>query len=121
VSFVLLWLAVGTLGGLASAARFLIDVVVSAGWSGRLPAGTLLVNLSGSVILGLLVGIALSGDAYLLAGTAVIGSYTTFSSWLLESYRLGQDGRRWLLVVNIAASLVLGVAAVALGQLIAGG
>jgi CrcB protein len=121
MSFILLWLGVGLLGGLAAAARFLIDATVSADTAGRFPAGTLAVNLSGSVLLGLLVGIALRGDAYLLAGTAVIGSYTTFSTWMLESHRLGEDEERWLLVANIAASLALGVAAVALGQLIGGG
>jgi CrcB protein len=121
MSFILLWLGVGLLGGVAAAARFVIDAVVSAGSAGRFPAGTLVVNLSGSVMLGLLVGIAVRGNAYLLAGTALIGSYTTFSTWMLESHRLAEDDRRWLLVANIAASLVLGLAAVALGQTIGGG
>ena len=121
MSFVLLWLGVGVLGGLGALARFLLDAVVSANTGAQFPLGTLLVNLSGSAVLGLLVGIALRGDAYLLAGTAVIGSYTTFSTWLFESHRLAEDGRRWLLVVNIAASLVLGVAAAALGRVIGAG
>ena len=120
MSFLLLWLCVGVLGGLAAAARFLLDAVVSSGAGGQAPVGTLMVNLSGSVVLGLLVGVALAGDAYLLAGTAVIGSYTTFSTWMLESQRLGEDGRRWILLANVAASLVLGVAAAALGRAIGG-
>jgi CrcB protein len=121
MSFILLWLGVGLLGGLAAVARFVIDAIVSGGSGGRFPAGTLAVNLSGSLLLGVLVGVALHGNAYLLAGTAVIGSYTTFSTWMLESHRLGEDGRRWLLSVNILASLALGVAAVALGRVIGGG
>jgi CrcB protein len=120
MSFPLLWLGVGVLGGLAAAARFLLDAIVSSGAGGQTPVGTLVVNLSGSVLLGLLVGIALGGDAYLLAGTAVIGSYTTFSTWMFESHRLAEDGRRWILLVNVAASLVLGVAAAALGRAIGG-
>ncbi len=121
MSFVALWLAVGVLGGLGALARFLLDALVSANTGARFPLGTLLVNLSGALVLGLLVGIALSGDAYLLTGTAVIGSYTTFSTWMLESHRLAEDGRRWLLGANVALSLLLGVGAAAAGRLIGGG
>jgi CrcB protein len=118
MSFVALWLAVGVLGGLGALARFLLDALVSSASGARFPLGTLLVNLSGALVLGLLVGIALSGEEYLLAGTAVIGSYTTFSTWMLESHRLAEDGLRWLLWANVALSLVLGVGAAALGRLL---
>jgi fluoride exporter len=121
MSFVLLWLAVGVLGGLGAIARFLLDALVSANTGARFPLGTLLVNASGAFALGVLVGVALQGDAYLLAGTAVIGSYTTFSTWMLESHRLAEDGRRRLLAANIALSLLLGVGAAALGRLVGGG
>ena len=66
--------------------------VVSASTGGRFPLGTLIVNLSGALVLGIIVGLALHGNAYLLAGTAVIGSYTTFSTWMFESHRLAEDG-----------------------------
>jgi len=121
MSFVALWLAVGALGGLGALARFLLDALVSSASGARFPLGTLLVNLSGALVLGLLVGISLSGDAYLLAGTAVIGSYTTFSTWILESHRLAEDGQRWLLWANIGLSLALGVGAAALGRLLGAG
>jgi CrcB protein len=121
LSAVALWAAVGVLGGLGALARFLLDARVSASAGARFPFGTLLVNLSGAILLGVLAGAAVHGDDYLLAGTAVIGSYTTFSTWMLESHRLGESARTWLLSVNVAASLVLGVAAVALGRLIGGG
>lgn len=121
MSFVALWLAVGVLGGLGAIARFLIDARVSDVGSAQFPLGTLVVNLSGSLVLGVLVGVALSGDAYLLTGTAVIGSYTTFSTWMLESHRLAEDGRRRLLAANVVLSLVIGVGAAALGRLLGGG
>ncbi len=56
MSFVLLWLAVGVLGGLGAIARFLLDALVSASTGARFPLGTLVVNLSGALVLGVLVG-----------------------------------------------------------------
>ncbi|HEY4812168.1 MAG TPA: fluoride efflux transporter CrcB [Solirubrobacteraceae bacterium] len=121
MSFVALWLGVGVLGGVGAIARFLLDALVSTNTGARFPFGTIVVNLSGALVLGLLVGLAVSGNAYLLAGTAVIGSYTTFSTWMLESHRLAEDGLRWLLWANVAFSLVLGVGAAALGRLLGAG
>lgn len=116
-----MWVGVGLLGGAGSIARFLVDGATSARFARAFPLGTLVVNLSGSALLGLLAGLALSSDAYLLAGTATIGSYTTFSTWSLESQRLAEEGSRWLTLANVVGSLVLGVAAAALGHAIGGG
>jgi fluoride exporter len=121
VSFLALWLGVGLLGGLGALARFAVDALVSASTGARFPFGTMLVNLSGALILGLLVGVSLHGDAYLLMGTAVIGSYTTFSTWMLESHRLAEDGSGLLLGANIVLSLLLGLGAAELGRLLGGG
>jgi len=122
LSGVLLWAGVGALGGVAALARVLVDELVARTVTEHLPVGTLVVNLSGSVALGVLVGASVTGDAYLLAGTAVLGSYTTFSTWMLESRTFAAEGRPGVLAaaVNIALSLVAGVAAVALGRAIAG-
>ena len=74
-------------------------------------------NVSGAVILGCsLSGLALSDDAALLAGTAAVGSYTTFSTWMLETQRLTEERQYRPAIVNIVASLALGVAAAALGK-----
>ena len=54
----------------------------------------------------------------LLAGTAAVGSYTTFSTWMLESQRLTEERRGGLAGLNIVLSLVLGIAAAALGEVI---
>lgn len=121
MSFLALWLGVGVLGGLGALARFLLDGIVSGAASSRFPLGTLAVNLSGTLALGVLVGAALHGNAYLLAGTATIGSYTTFSTWMLESHRSGEDGHAAVLFANVALSLTLGLAAAELGRTIAGG
>jgi fluoride exporter len=118
---VLVWAAVALLGGAGALLRFGVDGFVAerVGASTEFPWGTFAVNISGAFLLGLLAGAALHGDALLLAGTATLGSYTTFSTWMLETHRLGEDGELWLGVLNIVLSLAAGVAAAALGRAIA--
>ena len=80
------------------------------------PWGTLAVNLSGAFTLGVLAGATISEDAYRLAGTGLLGAYTTFSTWALESHRLAEDGRGRLGAANLVASLLAGLAVAWLGQ-----
>ncbi|MGH3292578.1 MAG: fluoride efflux transporter CrcB [Trebonia sp.] len=113
-----LWVAVTLIGGVGSVLRFYVDGIVTSAIGRDFPYGTLAVNLSGAMILGLLTGLALSGDTSLLAGTAAVGSYTTFSTWILESQRLAEERQYRKVVLNIVVSLVLGVVAAELGRLI---
>jgi CrcB protein len=115
---VLIWTAVVLIGGAGSVVRFLIDGVVSSAAGRDFPFGTMAVNLSGALVLGLLTGLALGHDQALLAGTAAVGSYTTFSTWMLETQRLAEERQYRKAIANVAVSLVLGVAAAALGRLI---
>jgi CrcB protein len=115
---VLVWAGVVLIGGAGSVARFLADGLVSSAAGRDFPFGTLVVNISGAVILGLLAGLALGSDQALLAGTAAVGSYTTFSTWMLESQRMAEERQHRKVILNVAGSLILGVAAAALGRLI---
>ena len=99
-------------------ARFLADGLVASAASRDFPFGTLAVNVSGAMILGLLTGLALGQDQALLAGTAAVGSYTTFSTWMFETDRLAEERQFHRAAANVIVSLVLGVAAAALGRLI---
>ena len=110
------WVGVAILGSLGSLARFLLDRTVSSRHSSSFPFGTLAVNASGALILGLLTGLALSGEALLLAGTATIGSYTTFSTWMLETHRLGEDGQFLQGALNVLVSVIVGFGAAVLGK-----
>jgi len=119
------WVAVGALGGVMAIARFVVDTTVATRLgAGRLgedfPIGTLVVNLSGAVLLGVLAGAALSGSVYTIVAGGGVGTYTTFSTWMLESHRAGEDGEARVLWANIALSLVAGLAAVALGHWLGG-
>jgi CrcB protein len=119
LSNVALWAGVLVIGGVGSVARFMVDRAVARRSSGAVPVGTLTVNISGALLLGLVTGLTLSHGAALLAGTALLGAYTTFSTWMLETQRLAEERRIWPAVLNIVLSLVLGLAAAATGQWIA--
>ena len=116
----LLWVGVLIAGGFGAVLRFLVDVAVARRAARSFPFGTLVVNISGAALLGLLGGLALSRHAALLADTAFVGSYTTFSTWMLETQRLSEERQLRSAVANLVASIVLGIAAALAGQWIAG-
>jgi CrcB protein len=112
---VILIIGIGLLGGVGAVARFLLDGAVTARAGAGFPWGTLAVNVSGAFLLGVVAG-AVEGDAYRLLATGLLGAYTTFSTWMLESHRLGEDGRLPLGLLNFALSLAVGIAAVWVGR-----
>jgi CrcB protein len=111
-----LLLAVGLLGGAGAVARYSVDTAVGARTGRAFPLGILAVNLSGAFLLGLLAGATVHGDAYRLAATGLLASYTTFSTWMFDSHRLAAGGRGRAAALNLAASLALGLLAVWLGR-----
>ena len=116
----MIWVGVVLAGGVGAVLRFLVDRAVARRAARAFPFGTLAVNISGATLLGLLGGLALSRHAALLAGTAFVGSYTTFSTWMLETQRLSEERQVRNAVANIVVSVVLGIAAALFGQWIGG-
>lgn len=112
----LVLIGAGLLGGLGAISRFLVDAAIAGRVGRTFPFGTLVVNLSGSFVLGVLVGAALNGDSLRLVGTGFIGAYTTFSTWTLESERLAEEGEGTLGLLNFGVSLILGVGIAWLGR-----
>jgi CrcB protein len=110
------WIGIALLGGVGACARFLLIALIATRHSGNLPLGVLAVNVSGSLLLGLLAGLGVSGNLLVLTGTATLGSYTTFSTWMLETQRLAEYGRVRAAALNVVGSVALGVAAVAIGR-----
>jgi fluoride exporter len=106
--------------GLGAVARFLVDAAIQTRRLGEFPLGTFVVNVGGCFALGLLAGLHPSHRTMLVLGTAVVGSYTTFSTWMLETHRPAQDGEGGLAWQNVGLSLVAGLAAVALGRALGG-
>jgi len=103
------WLGVAALGGLGATARFLLDGAVSARAGTAFPWGTLAVNASGSFVLGVV-------GTNVVVGTGLLGAYTTFSTWMLETHRLAEDGRWRPAVLNVVGSLAVGLGAAWLGR-----
>lgn len=114
-----LWVGVALIGGIGSVLRFVVDRAVARRVARSFPLGTLAVNVSGAALLGFLGGLVLSREAALLAGTAFVGAYTTFSTWMLETQRLGEERQLRAAIANIVVSVALGEAAAFLAQRIA--
>ena len=109
------------IGGAAGAVtRYFVDGWVSDRTGAAFPFGTLLVNLSGTFLLGLLATLALERSVLpaairppVLIG--FLGAYTTFSTWMLESWRLAEQGALLGAVADIGGSVVLGLIALGAG------
>ncbi len=110
------WIAVGLLGGAAAAARFLIDSAFASRSAHPFPLGILAVNLAGTLVLGLVAGAALEGEALVVVAGGMIGSFTTFSTWMLDSHRLADAGHTHLVWLNLGLSLIVGFAAIVAGH-----
>jgi fluoride exporter len=111
---------VAVCGGMGAIARFGVDGLVQARVLGSYPLGTLIVNLGGSTFLGLLAGLHASHDLQLVAATATIGSYTTFSTWMLEAHRAAEQGQTRVAWWSVLIAIAGGLAAVALGRALGG-
>ncbi len=111
--------AVGVAAGLGAVLRYLIDQVVQHRRGGDFPYGSLVVNITGSMLLGLSTGLALHhglpATPTLLIGTGFAGGYTTLSTWAWETLALAEVGDRLEAGINIAGSLAAGLAAAAAG------
>lgn len=112
------WVAVAVVGGSGAVGRFVLDRAIGRRIGQDFPYGTFAINITGSLVLGLLIGMAVQGTLLLVAGTATIGSYTTFSTWMLESHRLAEDGEDRRAIANALVSLVVGFGAALLGRTI---
>lgn len=118
----ILWISAGAI--LGANARYWIGLWAAQRLGLDFPYGTLLVNTSGSFVLGFLIGIGLSTgvarfqlspEMRLLIGVGFLGSYTTFSSFSVETVSLFQNGQLWQAALNIGANNILSWLAAFLG------
>jgi CrcB protein len=107
-------------GGIGAGLRYLLDAAIMRRRHGRFPLGILIVNITGSFALGLVVGLGsavVSPEVATIVGTGLLGGYTTFSTVSVESMLLLQRGRRRAALGNLLGTLVVALAAAALGVL----
>ncbi len=91
--------------------RYLVDRAIQARHDAVFPWGTFTVNVSGSLVLGLLVGLPASNGVMAAAGIGFCGAFTTYSTFGYETLRLAQDGARAIAVLNVLASVAVGLGA----------
>ena len=118
MSGVAAWLGVGVLGAAGAYARFAVGGALTAWRPSDFPFGTFVVNITGGFVLGLLVGLGVDGDARLVAGIGFLGAYTTFSTWMVEAQRLGEDGEWATMWLYLLGSMGVGLAATGGGWLL---
>jgi CrcB protein len=115
----MLTLAVTAAAGIGAVARYLLDQTVEHKTSGSFPLGTLVVNITGSLLLGVVVGLGLhhglGKSPTTVIGVGFAGGYTTFSTWAWESIALREDGEPAQGVANALGSFAAGLLAAAAG------
>jgi CrcB protein len=106
-------------GGIGAALRFVLDGLIRTRVRSTYPMATTVINLSGSLLLGVLTGLATSQllppQWHLVVGTGLLGGYTTFSTASFETVRLLEDHRFVAAAFNGFGMLIVGTAAAALG------
>nr|WP_274636353.1 CrcB family protein [Microbacterium bovistercoris] len=118
---VLLALGVAVAGGIGAAARMVLDGAITAATRIPYPVGTTVVNVTGSLLLGVVTGLASGlGPWALVLGTGLLGGYTTFSTASFETVRLAQQGRWRAATANAFGMLLLALLAAGLGLWLGG-
>ncbi len=112
-------LLIGLGGGMGSIFRFLVSHFTRKYWSSGFPMATFLVNVSGCLLIGLIIGLLLksntSNDLKMLLVVGFCGGYTTFSAFALENFQLIQAEKYMMSILYILGSVVMGIISVWLG------
>ncbi len=112
---------VGTGGAIGAVARYVVaTLVVRLRGPSTFPAATLVVNVLGSFLFGLVVFSGAGTDAVRFVGVGLCGAFTTYSSFSVQTIRLFEDGHRGLAVANAVGNLVISGLAVGLAWLLVG-
>ncbi len=97
--------------GAGAASRWLLDRWIAARHDSVFPWGTFTINVLGSLLLGVVLGLAAPQPAALLLGTGFCGGFTTFSTFGFETVRLLEEGSGVAALLNVTASLAVGMLA----------
>jgi len=118
---VVITIAVCVSGGIGAGLRLTVDGLINERHNFVLPLGTMIINVIGSLVLGVLIGLTISHPSAgihrleLIAGTGVMGGFTTFSTASVEVVRLALQRRFAVAALHALGTLILSVAAATLG------
>lgn len=119
----MLILGIAIAGAVGAPARYLLDGYVQSRSAGQVPMGTLVINTTGSLVLGFLTGLVLyhafPATPKIVLGTGFCGAYTTFSTFTYETVRLAEEREFGDALKNVLASLLLPALAAAAGLILA--
>lgn len=108
-------LLVGVGGVLGSFTRFELGRLVARRNRTHFPVGTLLINSSGAILLGVVSALPIGNNLLLFLADGFLGAYTTFSTFLFEGFELFRGDRQRNALVYILGSIIVGIAGYALG------
>lgn len=114
------WAGVALVGGVAALARFRLDGAVSRRVAGDMPWGTMAVNALGALGAGVVAGLAPGEMWRVVLAIGALGSFSTFSTWMIETHRLAEEGQGRLAAANLALALAGGLALCGLGWWLGG-
>ncbi len=118
------YLLIAAGGGLGALVRYLVGTAIMERFGGRFPLGTVVINITGSFLIGVLMTLFTGSLRFdpawrLFLVVGVLGGYTTFSSFEWETLASFREGGYWIAFLNAFGSVVLGFLAVWLGAMLA--
>ncbi len=114
----LIWIGIG--GAFGGIARFQLGKIISQRANTTFPIATFAVNITGALLLGIVTGMNLASNAYLLLGEGFLGAYTTYSTFMVEGFTLFREREKLNAFIYIAGSLIIGILGFSVGYWIAG-
>ena len=118
------YLGVAAAGAVGAVARYVLHALVHDRVGGVFPWGSFLINVSGSLLLGLIAGFALyhglSDTPKAVLGSGFCGGFTTFSTFAYDTVGLAEEGAHTTALVNVVASTAAALVAAGVGLAVAG-
>lgn len=103
------YLLIGFGGALGSLTRFGLGKLISSKSKTKFPVGTFIINITGAILLGIVSSLKINVGAYQFMADGFLGAYTTFSTFMYESFQIFDDKKKLNAIVYIMSSMLLGV------------